>query len=173
MNRNELPSSLTPIDPKAALAELDATVKRYTEQLAIYNAALEVMQSFEGKQITKRIATALEKKLPGKVIHYSTEYSWYAISIWGDGVAYDNAIRLNLGYLSAGNTLDLAKVKEHNLCYGLHSERLVNIAAIRDSVPARLAKINKAIEAYNAAVAESQDLGEGHSASTVNLLYMA
>lgn len=156
------------LDSAAVCAKLDLSSDLYRDQLEIYNVVLEVLKPFDGKQISKRIATAIQKALPKNTVYYSAkEHSWVEVSIWGNDLPYDNAVRINLGY---GAELVLEKVIESNLRYGLHAQRIENIAALRDTVPARVAKYNAAVEAYDKALLEMKDLGAGHAAALIDLV---
>jgi len=78
-------------------------IKEYQDTLAhninILSLIEPVIRTFDGKKITKRIETAVKKVLPeGYVTFYQFKYSWFELSIWGNGIKFDHSIRLTLGY---------------------------------------------------------------------------
>lgn len=65
----------------------------------IYCAVEKALMPFEGKKITKRLATAVEKALPEHTVYYSTDYGMYHINVWKAHL--DNKISFLLGYHGA------------------------------------------------------------------------
>lgn len=62
---------------------LKAEIVREQEGIDLFERFKKATEKFEGKKITKAIATAFEKELgPEYVVYYSSEYGMYQISFW-------------------------------------------------------------------------------------------
>jgi len=66
--------------------KLQRRLELYTKQLRLWKVVVEALKPFDGKKITKRMATAVEKELnkTGEEfnwVYYSTEYGMYHIKI--------------------------------------------------------------------------------------------
>jgi hypothetical protein len=99
-----------------------------SEYLLVVTAVREALKGFEGKQITKRLATAAEKVLSKKPDDYVTYYDangmgWHQLYIWNRNpeslMGYNDRLNLNLGYrqsnkYEAGVYRD-AFFNEHNM----------------------------------------------------------
>ena len=81
-------------------------IDRCNSNLAAMKIIEEVLKPFEGKQITKRIETALKKALPDFCVNMEkqTSYFWLTLYKWvetskGAGrIRSDNGMYMNLGY---------------------------------------------------------------------------
>lgn len=99
-----------------SLELIDKAQERY---LLINKVAIEVekvLKEFEGKKISKRIETALKNNeyLKDFTIHYGMEYSFYKISIWNNGIEYNDKISMNLVHTSSIKTVNLEKIKSNS-----------------------------------------------------------
>jgi hypothetical protein len=80
---------------------IDILTQRRDEQQRDYDLYLQVeqaLEAFEGKTITRRLATAVKKALPDHVVHYDADYGMYHLRIWKDN--YENRCSFLLGYHS-------------------------------------------------------------------------
>ena len=114
-------------DDNAIRIEVKKRINLYSQQLTVVKEVFEVLKQFEGKQINRRIATALKDTptLAPYTIHYHKYYSWYALRIWGNGLDYNSgSLSLNLGYLSEGDKLNLDTVRENFSGYFLNEGRI-------------------------------------------------
>lgn len=73
------------------------------QRLAVLQAIQPVIGQFVGKKITKRIATAAAKVLPGDMVAVLSwsgagQFSMAYLTIWGAGLPYDSRVNLFLGY---------------------------------------------------------------------------
>lgn len=136
--------TLKKIDPKAARAEVEEYIATAQVKLDLALEVLRVLEAYEGKQITKRLATAVEKALPDRVVHYSTDFGMYHIKIWGDGLKYGEGVDMLIGYNKYGTnpTFSIEKAREYNRCFTLNKERI-------KALKARLHILEPAAELYN------------------------
>lgn len=87
---------------KAVYEKTFAELTAAQTKLAIYQVAAPILKSFEGKKITKRIATAIKDALPEDmvvVLSWSGAgvFSMGHIDIWGGSLGYDHRIHIYLG----------------------------------------------------------------------------
>ena len=116
----------------------------------IHDVVCAVLKTFDGKDINKRIATAVQKKL-GKdySVYWSTEYSWYALSVWNQAkVPYSDRYSINVGYLADGKTFNYDHwFSKHAASYGMNTLR-----ERADKSEAALRMLDQKVAAYNAAM---------------------
>jgi hypothetical protein len=85
------------------VAALKAEIEQDKKYYDLHQKCADVFKAFEGKQITKRMESALKKAYPEWTIYYSAEYGMYHIKVWGLACgrpSYDNAQHMLLGYES-------------------------------------------------------------------------
>jgi hypothetical protein len=83
--------------------------KRAVARLGVMNQICEALKPFNGKEVTKRLATTVEKRLGENyaVFYDSKSYGWHELSVWArtgldaDYVPYKDRISANLGYKSS------------------------------------------------------------------------
>lgn len=143
------------LDVKQVKKELSETKNRYAEHLTLINALLEVLKPFDGKPISKRIATAFEKHSAVKNyrVYYSNQYGMFHIKAWKGSM--DNCFNPCIGYESSP-IVNLEKIKESNKCYTLNAERLENMEKTADQVEGLVNDWNKALEALQAVHAKAE-----------------
>ena len=131
--------------------------RRESEGIAIFDLMVETFKPFEGKQITKRLATALQKVLPDDTIYFERQYGMYHIRIWGNGTPYDQRRSFLLGYDTKPVYHEGEYHKKHSgfrdfsCCYGYAA---IERNQQRETLLAdeqRLQKIAKVINDYQAA----------------------
>ena len=105
---------------RAKVIERIASAERHHE---FYLAMLDIVKRFEGKQITKRIANALQEKLPDYTIFYDADFSMYHIHIGGNGIEWGNRPSILLGYKASQKTVSTEFFIEHNQGAYLEKER--------------------------------------------------
>jgi hypothetical protein len=127
----------------AALVE---RIARGELQLHIAGCIRNVARKMEGKTITKRFATACAEAIKADVgssfvVHYSTEYSRYALEIWG-GALGDHSDRMLIyigrmplvpGYGHGPHEVSEEGIVKQNQAYFLEAERLPKLRAARDA----------------------------------------
>ena len=88
------------------------TASLYAE---IYTAIIDVLKKFDGKEISKRIETALkaDPRLSPFSLSYHILAGMYQITFWGNGLAYEERNTVFLGYTSE-HILNLENVMESN-----------------------------------------------------------
>jgi hypothetical protein len=146
----------TMIDASQAKAKLQNYIARTEKQLSVVKQVIEALQGMEGKEITKRIATALQKKFPELSFSLEKPYSWYDLEIWEKGKFQKDSgsfdtIRLNLGYMSQLNTVTHAEIVKQNQRYLLDEQRLVSYRAELDVIEEKCTAYNNALLAFKAA----------------------
>jgi hypothetical protein len=78
-----------------AAQKIEAGLTSMRHKVTTIKAILVALQPFEGRQINKRLATAVQKALPNHSVHWSTEYGT-KLYVWGAGLAYDDRISLSV-----------------------------------------------------------------------------
>jgi hypothetical protein len=133
---------------------ITAGMKDEQASIALYDALLPIMERFDGKQITRRIATAVTKAFPDWTVYYDDNYSLFAIRVWGGstGRDYNGAATFYLGYKSSP-TFTLEHFKDTNAWAGSAArERNTKREAIL-SDDARIAEMAEAFAAFTEAKA--------------------
>lgn len=87
-----------------------------------FNKFMEVIKQFEGKQITKRIETALKKAYPDITFYYEVSCSIYHMYVWGKPVNRDFNNRMMLFIVSTWggdtpNIINEAGIRKSMCCY--------------------------------------------------------
>lgn len=157
------------IELDAAREKVRAAIAEAKALHAVASAACAAAEPFDGKPVSKRIASAIESALPGYRVHYSAEHGFYRVEIWGGAIEYRCRVSLNLGYSNAAQSRKPAGPAP----VYIHAERLgrelggysrsAELAAAGESLlaelPARVAAYNAAREAYEAAAAPLSRFG--------------
>lgn len=144
------------------LARLDATVAINAHKHRVMVAMLDALRPFEGKQITKRLATAVQKALPEYTVYYDAEYSWIKLKIWGNGLEYNSNVDVILTYTGTGNDgiyhhENMVRVPDSNdykvrMGYAYPYLRLaLDLTALRPELPVLVARYNSALAALDMA----------------------
>lgn len=68
------------------------------ENTEIADKVLEVLKPFDGKTISKRMASAVQKALPEYTIYYKSDYGMFHINVWGNGISYNEMLSFLIGY---------------------------------------------------------------------------
>jgi hypothetical protein len=94
-----------------------------------FGRVLDALRPFEGKKITKRIATAVEKAIPEYTVYYDggkNVSGIYHLTIWGNGISMDQRIQLYLGSVQVttphgepipAKTFFVERFLDANCCY--------------------------------------------------------
>jgi hypothetical protein len=94
-----------------------------------------VLIKYDGKTPTRRIETAIKKVLSeNMVVTVQPKYGWTELAIWGGKIAYDDAIRINLGYGNRTLEWDRCDRLEVSRYYRWRNEaegRLENMDAVK------------------------------------------
>lgn len=162
------------IDVAAARNTLRLAIAEATEKQRIAEAATAAAAPFDGKPVSKRIASAIESALPGYRVHYSAEHGFYRVAVWGGtgcAVQYGNRVEFNLGYANAAQSRKPAgPAPEYR-----HAERLgrelggfawcarhiADGESLLAELPARVAAFNAALAEFEAASAPFRPFGLG------------
>ena len=143
------------LDIKQVEKELAEKKEWYKEHLTLVNALLEVLKPFDGKPISKRIATACEKHpaFQGFKVYYSTNYGMFHIKAWKTNM--NNCFNACIGY-DTNPIVNFEKVKENNKCHTLNKERLENMEKTASQVEGLVKEWNKALETLQAIHAKAE-----------------
>jgi hypothetical protein len=151
-----------------AMKKATERLEAYEAQLDIINKILPVIATFEGKPISKRLATACQKVMPaGHDATFVRAYGMYHIDIsrggFKHGGNYEKIMSCLIGYEGStrwdnANMVNIERIKEHNQCYLLNAERIPKlkegitqiprIIAIREQVIAGLTDMFKLAEQF-------------------------
>ena len=103
-------------------------IKSEQLDIALFNNVRQSLMNFDGKQINKRMATAVEKKLSIHKVRYDTNYNMFHIEIWIDG-NYNNHKRFLLGHrdyqTGSAPIFTLENFDDHNACMGSAAEKRI------------------------------------------------
>lgn len=139
-------------------------INRETIGTAIFDIMVETFKPFEGKPISKRLATALQKAMPEHTIHYEKEFGMYHIKIWGCGIHYNDRMSFLIGYETSPyyseGSYDSTSAsncgtgfQSHSCCYGAAAkERIKQAKAFLRNTTA-LSILSDTINHYTAAKA--------------------
>jgi hypothetical protein len=160
------------IELDAARQKIREAIAEAAESLAIVTAACAAAEPFNGKPVSKRIASAIESALPGYRVHYSAEHGFYRVTIWGgreSAVQYSNRVSLNLGYANAAHSrkpagpapvyIHAERLGRDLSGYSHCAERIAAGESLLVELPARVAAYNAAREAFEAAAAPLSKFG--------------
>lgn len=136
--------------------QVQERINMVKERLDILNKVTEVLRAkFNGKQLSKRIETALTKEFPDYHFSFTKSYSWYELQIWsvhGKGSVGYQDLRANLGYFEQSEgILDIDFFIKQNQCYFLDATRLPVYQKDLAEYDERVAALIQAEEAYNKA----------------------
>lgn len=90
------------------------------EDTTLPDKVAEILQRYDGKKITKRMATAVEKELSDHEVRYNNWHGMYHLRVWENGQPYDSGLNMLLGYHGFGsdNPFDHEKFcNEYAACY--------------------------------------------------------
>ena len=80
------------------LAAVSEQYDRESDGIALHNTVMEILETMDGKKITKRIETAVKKALPDHTVFYNNDYGMFHLAIWGNGIEYNDRENMCLGY---------------------------------------------------------------------------
>lgn len=84
------------LDVNKVIADTTAHLNYLKTVLKVYKNVNEALSTFDGKQVSKRFATAIEKMLGEQFTVYYDKNSYYTyIYIWGEDISYNNRISFN------------------------------------------------------------------------------
>lgn len=120
-------------------------ITRYQQQLDIVKKCLPIIEKYEGKKITKHIATAVSKEFPSARVWLGDQYGMFHLNVCLEGQSLNDKVSMLLGYKDSRENVVMEKILENNQCYLLNEERIPKLKAGIDKIPALLEKRNKAI----------------------------
>jgi hypothetical protein len=138
---------------------LQSQIDNENKGIYFHNEIIKAMRPFEGKPMSKRIATALQKLHPEWTIYYGNEYGQFHLSIWGGdtGLRYDNRFSALIGYdsepiVSIDRSKDSRGFEDCDCCHGSAGiERNAKRQATIDN-PEQITAITNAINDYSDAL---------------------
>ncbi len=143
---------------KQTAKTISALIAARIEDTALSEQIAEIVKPSEGKTISKRIATAIEKALPAHTVYWNTDYGMFHVSIWGNGIEYNDRKRYLVGYHSgSGTTFSHARFLEHNAC---HLAAAIARNSRRDALLADKATLEATASAINRLNQARTDLAE-------------
>lgn len=126
-------------------ARLEKWITDQEARLEIYKATLPAVKRWEGKKITKRIATdakkAIEKLNPKHHVFYRADNWMFHISVFVNG-DYNNRMEMLIGY-NSHPTFSIEKFIEYNQCFALNEERNPKLRAARPLVSQWVKRFNE------------------------------
>jgi len=147
---------------KAEIIEgLKADLKEENDGIKLHDAILKALKQYDGKPISRRIATAIQKEHPTWVVYFNDKFGMYYIDIWGKdtGSFYDCGSKFSalIGYDKSAVKADLFDKKPDGSCgfdgchgYAAHERNSQREKLLKDDV-----SLNRLSElAYSWAYAE-------------------
>jgi hypothetical protein len=102
---------------KLTVAALRGLIENAIENTEIPDKVAAILERFDGKKITKRIATAVAQALPDWTVYYDTNYGMKHLKMWQHNMR-DDQISFLLGYDSGDGLFHYANFRtEYNACY--------------------------------------------------------
>lgn len=122
-------------------------IARCSEELELVNKIIIVLQKFEGKPITKRIATACQKVYLDYRFSFDIKFGIFYLDVHKNG---NKIISCVLGYCTSNrwenpSHVSVERFKEHNQCYLLNAERIPRLKAGLNYISDLVAKRDEAI----------------------------
>jgi hypothetical protein len=97
--------------------DIRALIESNLEDTTIADRVLEALRPHHGKQINKRMATAVGKALPEYTVHYDSAITMYHLHVWGSAIEYNRRKSFLLGYYS-DTTFDVGLYESRfNVCW--------------------------------------------------------
>jgi len=155
---------------------ISADVNEDKKRLKLYDLILPVIEAQEGKQVTRRIETAVKKMLPDDtLVSYSSDAGMYHLYIWGKtlGLTYDTRVSFLLGYHLTGEReiVSVDKFADYNACNGrAASERIADGERILND-QARLinmAEAENALQSYEEIRSGQFDTLDNHASCAID-----
>jgi hypothetical protein len=87
-----------PLDLHDLIVSIQSRVNNYQRNYEIFQKIVVVLKKFEGKNVTKRIQTALKEAMPGYNIYLKSIASMTNIEVWGGDIEYQNGPHILLCY---------------------------------------------------------------------------
>ena len=84
-----------PREFEAVKKQVEEYIIKEEREFVIYSKIMEVFKAFDGKQVSKRMETAVKKVFPDYHIYLENDYL-IILHIWGKEVAYDNRVNIYL-----------------------------------------------------------------------------
>lgn len=103
-------------------------IKLLEAKQTAFDLIFPIIKSFEGKQVTKRIKTKIENELKDYSISYNPSWTYIELSIWGNGIEYNDKITFNLCLVEGDKTLSIEKVMQYPQWFDYKT----NIEALRE-----------------------------------------
>lgn len=135
-----------PLDTKQIKSEVAQRIVEAQRNYDFYLTLLSIVRKFEGKQITKRIANALQKTLPDHTIYYDADFSMYHIRIGGNGIEWDSRPSFLLGYKSSQRIVSEDFFVEYNQWAYLEKERKEKYIESEGHIESLVEQWNKALK---------------------------
>jgi hypothetical protein len=103
---------MKPLTVENQTSKVNASIAHYENLLSISSRILPILKTSDGKQITKRIETAVRKALPEYQVSLSNSFT-ISINVWGNGIDYEKRVSVYLSQTGYSNgILDYAKTVE-------------------------------------------------------------
>lgn len=148
-------------DASSLLEEIDKRIERKRIDLRLVTVVFQACEKYEGKPITKRIATAVEKALPTYTVNYNRDYGMFHIRIWGNGIPYNNRFSSLIGYDSdiCNPIVNMMCIRDYNKCHTLEAGRIKNLETGRAIVQRLVTRWNRALSDLKRVHRESEAYG--------------
>ena len=130
-------------------------IKDMENNLVFIDAVFKACQRQQGKRISKRIATDIQKLLPAFRVRYNVLASMYQVKIEDENSPRDNTFSALICY-DTEPTIDLERVKKQNVCYTLDDGRIENTKRGLPKVDDMTSRWNKALAELKAIHKEAE-----------------
>lgn len=136
---------------------IEKQIQLNERDLAVVKTIVEELKRFDGKKITKRIGTCIEKALPQFTICYSKDISMYRLKIWGYGILYTDHLSILLGYINNENDIfSHEKFIDYNQRYLLDELRNKKLRILLQFIPDAVEKCNKGLSIIAESITDLQ-----------------
>lgn len=123
-------------------------ITSYQMGLDIVKKCLPIIEKYEGKKITKHIATAISKEFPNARVWLDDNYGMFHLNVCLEGLPLDQKVSMLLGYKDSRPDVVMEKIIENNQCYLLNEERIPKLKEGISKIPSLIEKRNKAISLF-------------------------
>lgn len=158
---------ITKQDEEKVVNRLAEWIAQSKQNIAILEKIEAILAGFQGRQITAEIEAAIKKDLPSHTLLYQKEYSFYTLSIWGEGIKYERRIHVRLGCFSQNTdlyqeTMNMKWFQANNLGYYNEYLRLERYREAVKRVRNWVEKLNSLTEEFTKLQEEMRDLECGN-----------
>ena len=103
--------------------EIKERLRVYKLQKQMIENIIAILKTFEGKQLNKRIETAIKKQYSEYTVFFSKSYTYFELRVWGNGLNHNDSFMVYLGKNNA-DVFTMENFNEYNK-YMIHHDETI------------------------------------------------